>query len=72
MKIAVECQPQSITNGKVEYIRIMSEKGRRCTIKNPWTGKQVHIARENGNNEKVNGITFSIKTEIGEKIILTT
>ena len=62
----------AIKNGKVEYIRIMSEKGRKCTIKNPWIGKQVYVARENGNNERVTGITFTIKTKIGEKIILTT
>ena len=61
----------AIENGRVEYIRIISEKGRKCTIENPWTGKQVLITRENGKKEKVTGIRFTIKTEIDEKIILT-
>jgi alpha-L-fucosidase 2 len=61
----------SLKNGKVEYIRIISEKGRRCTIKNPWIDKHVHITRENGKKETVTGIKFTIKTEIGEKIILS-
>ena len=61
----------AIKNGKVEFIKITSEKGRKCTIINPWIGKQVYITRENGKKEKVTGNIFTIKTGVGEKIILT-
>ena len=42
----------ALKNGKVEFIRIISEKGRKCTIKNPWIGKQVYVTRENGKKKR--------------------
>ncbi len=34
-------------NGKVQFVRITSEKGRKCKIQNPWPGK-IPVVSENG------------------------
>jgi alpha-L-fucosidase 2 len=61
-----------LKNGVVATVRIISEKGRKCTIENPWPGKSVQIMRENGKTEKAPGNRFTVKTTAGEQIILTT
>jgi alpha-L-fucosidase 2 len=33
-------------NSRIEFVKIISEKGRKCTIINPWTGKPVQIVHE--------------------------
>ena len=58
-------------DGKVEYVKIFSEKGRKCILHNPWPGKSVQIVREKGLKEKVNGSRIIIKTEKEELLTLT-
>lgn len=60
-----------LKNGAVISVRIISEKGKKCTVENPWPGKTVQIARENGRKEKTSSLRFTFKTAIGEKVILT-
>lgn len=60
----------SKVNGKVEYVKILSEKGRKCSMRNPWPGGQAQIKRENGKTEKMTGDQFTFKTSIGEKILM--
>lgn len=56
--------------GRVEYVEITSERGRRCTIENPWPGEQVIVSRADGRIETASGARFALGTEIGGKFRL--
>jgi hypothetical protein len=44
----------SISNGMVEYVDIYSEKGKACSLKNPWPEKEVCVFEIcNGNEQHV-------------------
>lgn len=51
-------------NGKVQYIKIVSEKGRDCRVENPWPGKGVVVTMA-GKKVKIktdnNIVSFSTK-----------
>jgi len=51
-----------LKNGVVAGVKIVSEKGKACTVQNPWPGKTVSVIR----NGRVSG-TFK-----GERVILKT
>ena len=44
-----------LTNGEVQYVDILSEKGGECRIKNIWGGRSVSLIRENGKTEVLKG-----------------
>jgi hypothetical protein len=50
----------------VRGVRILSEKGRDCTVQNPWPGKKVKLA----GRETLAGDRFTFKTKPGETIAL--
>ncbi|WAC09248.1 glycosyl hydrolase family 95 catalytic domain-containing protein [Dyadobacter pollutisoli] len=60
----------SRTDGNVSIVNIKSEKGKTCTIVNPWPGRQVRIIRNRKNAEKVSGERFSLNTSAGEHLNL--
>ena len=45
-------------NGMVTSVRIVSEKGRDCTVQNPWPGRKVSLA----GRETLTGERFTFKT----------
>ncbi len=59
-------------NGVVSGVRIVSEKGRDCTVVNPWPGKQVRIVRTGAKPgpaaETKQGERFSFRTAMNETI----
>lgn len=57
-----------ISNGVVEYINIVSEKGSECKVKNPWKGHDVQIVRDNGKIENQKADILIFKTTLNEKI----
>lgn len=75
-----------LKEGKVCGVRIISEKGRDCTLVNPWPGKNVSVIRNPSANsghgsktacaklakpaETVSGDRFTLKTDINETIVL--
>ena len=59
-----------LTHGEVRSVRIASEKGRPCTIVNPWPGAAVRVLRSGGKSETVSGDRFSLATAAGERIEL--
>lgn len=59
-----------LKNGKVEYVSLLSEKGRNCTMENPWPDQKVHLIRNGKNAEILNGKTITFNTGENEKIIL--
>ena len=61
----------AIKGGRVQYVFIESEKGRDCTVRNPWPGKEVTLYRNNQKAEAFTGETFTFKTSPGEMIALS-
>jgi hypothetical protein len=55
-----------LKNGIVTGVKILSEKGRDCTVQNPWSGKRVRLA----GRETLTGDRFTFKTRPGETIEL--
>ena len=59
-----------LVDGRVSDISIKSEKGKVCTIVNPWPGQTVHVIRNGKDAELLSGLRFSISTKAGEIIKL--
>ncbi len=57
-------------DGQVQYAVIESEKGRDCTVVNPWPGKTVTLYRDRSKAETLSGERFTFKTSEGETILL--
>ena len=55
---------------KVQYVCIESEKGRDCTVLNPWPGKNVTLFRSGGKTETLAGERFTFRTSKDEIIWL--
>jgi hypothetical protein len=53
-------------NGVVSGVKIISEKGKDCTVVNPWPGRTVKVA----GRETLSGDRFTFKTGIGETVTL--
>jgi hypothetical protein len=54
--------------GKVQFVRIHSEKGRLCVVENPWPGKSIIVTEEKGTQPVLiewNGSRFQWKTRRG-------
>lgn len=51
-------------------VRILSEKGRDCTVQNPWPECAVRIARNGKRAETGTGERFMVKTHAGERLEL--
>ncbi len=56
------------SKGRVQALRIESEKGRACTLQNPWPGHAVLLRRNGREGERLSGDTFIFKTVPGERI----
>ncbi|WP_448104360.1 glycosyl hydrolase family 95 catalytic domain-containing protein [Pedobacter panaciterrae] len=60
-----------LKNGKIEYVKLVSEAGRPCSIDNPWLGKKVQLIRNGQKVEVLAGKTFTFDTKRGEQLELT-
>ena len=60
----------ALKDGRVRYVFIESEKGRDCTVQNPWPGTAVTLSRNNKKTETLKGDRFTFKTARGEQIAL--
>jgi hypothetical protein len=56
--------------GIISGMKIVSEKGRDCTIQNPWPGKKIQVVRNGKKKEIVEGGRFTVKTKPGETLEL--
>ena len=61
----------SLKKGKIEYVKIVSEKGRLCNMENPWPGEKVKLMRNNKKAEILEGYSFSFPTKENEIIQLS-
>lgn len=60
----------ALKGGVVQFVRIESEKGRDCTVVNPWPGKSVDVYCEGRKIETLSGDRFTRKTKAGETVVL--
>lgn len=60
----------SLKDGKVEYVRLLSEQGRVCKMENPWKGKEVQVYRKGKPSEILSEDVFELMTAKGEKLEL--
>jgi hypothetical protein len=60
-----------LRNREVQFVKIMSEKGRICNLQNPWPGKLVLVKSNKRKTEKLNGKKVKIKTVPGEELLIT-
>ena len=54
----------------MQFVKILSEKGRDCIIENPWPGKKVRITSGKNKPKILAGNLLTIKTSVGETLIL--
>jgi hypothetical protein len=59
-----------LRGGTIGGVRIVSEKAKDCTVRNPWPGKRVALIRGGQAAETVTGDRFTFKTGINETIEL--
>ena len=59
-----------LKNGVVTGVKILSEKGRQCTLQNPWPGQSVRLVGNSQLQELLTGNRFDFKTTAGEIIEL--
>lgn len=54
--------------GEVSDVQIVSEKGRTCTMVNPWPGKKTTLFRNGKKGETISGERITFKTSPGETL----
>ncbi len=59
-----------LKDGIVTGVKIASEKGRPCTVQNPWPGQRVSLIRDGKAAESATGERFTFKTAVNETIEL--
>jgi len=59
-----------VMNDNIQFVKIYSEKGRPCTIENPWPGKRVQLIRNGKKEETSEGDRMFFKTNENELIEL--
>lgn len=60
----------SCKDGEIEYVTIVSEKGRTCKIENPWGNTTCKVIYVNGEETVYKSQQFEIKTSPGQIIKL--
>ncbi|MDR1897961.1 MAG: glycoside hydrolase N-terminal domain-containing protein [Prevotellaceae bacterium] len=59
-----------LTGGEIVTLRLLSEKGSRCKIKNPWGNASVRLIRNGTPSETLSGTLLSFPTTANEEIEL--
>ena len=57
--------------GQVQPVRITSEKGRDCTVLNPWPGRGIRLLRDGKGEETLRGERVTFKTQPDETLTLS-
>jgi len=59
-----------LKGGAVKFVKITSEKGRDCTLVNPWPGKSIDVYRDGKKSETLKGERITMRTAAGSAIVL--
>lgn len=57
-------------DGNVRSVRIVSERGAPCTMRNPWAGRKVRLTRNGKPADELQGDVLKFATGIGETVDL--
>ena len=60
----------ALKGGVVQFVKIHSEKGRGCTIVNPWPREAVIVYRDGRKTGTLRGDRFVMKTKAGVTVVL--
>jgi alpha-L-fucosidase 2 len=60
----------ALKDGAVQFVKLVSEQGRPCTLLNPWPGKAVDVYRDGKKLDTLKGERVTLKTEIGATLVL--
>ncbi len=60
-----------LKDARVQFVEIISEKGRQCTIENTWGDVEVLLERNGKKGETLSGDLLRFNTEKNEKIFIT-
>lgn len=60
----------SLKSGDVEFVKLLSEKGRDCQIENPWPESKVQLFRNGKKSEVLTGKILKFSTHLNENIQL--
>lgn len=60
----------SCKDNEIEYVTLLSEKGRTCKIENPWGDRACKVVRADGREDVYHSKQFEITTSPGEKLKL--
>jgi hypothetical protein len=55
-----------LKGGTIQNVRIVSERGQPCTLRNPWPGKKVQLVRNGKLTEELAGDLVKFATGVGE------
>jgi hypothetical protein len=58
----------TLRDGMVAEVRIVSRKGRDCTIENPWPGRPITLVRNGRKGETLTGERITFATAVGETV----
>ena len=56
--------------GKIQFVKLHSNKGGQCSLENPWNEEQVTFYRDGKKSENKNGFLLKFNTSKGEDIII--
>ena len=59
-----------VKGGQVQPVRITSEKGRDCSVLNPWPGRSIRLSRDGKAAETLRGDRVTFNTRAGETVTL--
>jgi hypothetical protein len=59
-----------LKNGRIDGVLVTSERGRPCTVANPWPGRSVQVIRNGKPAETIGGERLTFPTEVQEAIHL--
>lgn len=57
-----------LKDGVISGVTILSEKGRDCTVVNPWPERKVQVIRNGIGAEVLSGARFNLKTSVNETL----
>ncbi|MFT3704506.1 MAG: hypothetical protein QM802_19215 [Agriterribacter sp.] len=57
----------SLTKGTIGSVKIFSEKGRECVLRNPWKDRKVVVKTNDGKTQILSGTTVLFATVAGEE-----
>lgn len=60
-----------LKNEEVQFIEVLSERGRLLQLQNPWNNETVIVIRPDGSKENYQGERLLIETSTGENIRIT-